>query len=414
MSERKELARQITNLNNKLHALKLKPKGGKKNHSRNRVKMQNASKPVTTYEITKNVQRSGKTNKRVGKALSPYGSCRLNPFSGMSVSFSGLPDGDNSKRIVLDHVAFTDFSFTSGSATFRVMAGLPFNVLAQFAPTTNVVATDPTIGTFTTTSYGDSNANVWLPTNVPAAYSQQINIVQALNTSTIGPYAQTKCRCIGLAWRIIYTGTVSNASGLLSIRDFATSVDNEVGLGTGVIALVKPNNNVNINSPYPIQSLVMDFPSQTSSNDVGNTRFLRLDQNPWGVAKHNSQLYSWKTYREQPFILISSAYSLSTIAAANIRPLITQGANEFNLGFNLIDDEFNCTEIKMSNVTSPISFRLETRACWEYIVQPTSPVYSLTKVAGPRNQSQLNQVEVAIQKSPAGLAFNETLHDPRK
>lgn len=413
MLNRKQLTKQIASLNNKLRSLKFKPKSVKRN-PRNKMRYKNSSKPITTYDITKNVQNSSKMRNTM--RLSSYGNCRLNPFSGVSMPFSGLPDGDNSKRIVLDHVAYTDFAFTSGSATFRILAGLPFNVLAQFASTSNFVATDPSSGTLTTTSYGNLNANSWVPLNTPSAYSNLLALPQSISLSTVGPYSQTKARCIGLAWRIIYTGTVSNASGLLSIRDFGAASDGEVGISSGASYVTNANNSTNTIYANSILGLTVDFPTATSSSDVGQTRFLRLDQNPWGVAKHNSQIYTWKSYREQPLVLISSAYSLNSVLAGGVIPLTTQTLNSFNAGgFNCFDDQFNCTEIKMSNVTSPIAFRLETRACWEYIVQPTSPMYSLTKSAGPRNQAQLTQVETAIQKTPPALAYNENISsDPRK
>lgn len=373
--------------------------------------MASSTKPVTTMQVTKNVQNAGRIRPIRGNGH-PYGACRLNPFSGISMVFAGLPDGDNSRRIVIDHVGYTDFTISSGSLAVRCIPALPYTILVQPSPAANYSVSDPSIGNVSVTSAGSTISNVWTPFGAINAYSAQIQAGQGISNSLVGPYSQTKARCIGFAWRVLYTGTVANASGLLTIRDFGVAVDDYVTIpATGIKQVVQLNNATPTALPWVSVAATVDFPSTTASNDIGNTRFLRLDQNPWGVLKHNSQIYSWKNYREQPFNLISTANSVADISnavATPLNPILTQTLIG-NSGLNVYDTEFNCTEIKMSTVLSSTSFRLETRSCWEYIVQPTSPVYSLTKAPPPKNISIMEKVDAVLQKSPPALAFNESL-----
>lgn len=413
MPKKTNIANTIRALQNKLRTLKVTPKKVKRiNRRRKRMSnMSSSTKPVTTMQVTKNVQNAGRIRPMRGNGH-PYGACRLNPFSGISMVFAGLPDGDNSRRIVIDHVGYSDFTISSGQLTIRCVPALPYTILVHPSAGSNYTMSDPTMGSVTVTAAGSTIANTWTPMGGINAYSAQIQAGQGISNSVVGPYSQTKARCIGFAWRVLYTGTVANASGLLTMRDFGVALDDYVTIPAGGIKQVVQLNNATPTAlPWTSVVATVDFPSQSASNDIGNTRFLRLDQNPWGVLKHNSQIYSWKNYREQPFNLISTANSVADIANSSttlLNPLLTQTLIG-NSGINIYDSEFNCTEIKMSPVLSTTSFRLETRSCWEYIVQPTSPVYSLTKAPPAKNLFIMEKVDTVLQKSPPALAFNESL-----
>lgn len=411
MNRRSQLVDEYKKLALELHKLKLNNKRmPQKKKQKQKQKYPNAVKPKTFDTVSKNLQQSNNKIRRT-KNVHPYVLCRLSPFSGNSYNFTGLPDGDNSRRIVMDHTSFVDIAFSAGTLTIRCLPTLPFMSVIQASPNATFSIEDPVLGA-SGAGWGNNSPNVWIPCNGVNAYLQQM-IVNSLLQSITGPYAQTKCRMLGMAWRLIYSGTVTAASGLITVRDFPFTIDSIQEMPPNGLRVSNNNNQstglINLFTPVA----VVDFPTQSASSDVGMSRILRLDQNPWGVCKHNSQIYAWYPYWEQQVQLISSANTLSQIqnsATTPITGILTQsGTGNSNLGFNVIDPEFNSTEIKITSISGPCTFRFEVKQCWEYVVQPTSPIYSMTKTAPPKNAEAIKHVDRVLQAAPPGLAYNETL-----
>jgi len=324
-----------------------------------------------------------------------YAQCRLNPFSNHG-SFTGIPDGANSRRLIVDHKAYTDFQVTSGTWTLRITPFLASGACISFSSGTTFSATDSQ--TTASGTWGTSS-NQWLPI---CGYPEFSSTNRSPASSSEGPYSQVKCRLVGQAWRLIYTGPVTSAQGLLTVRSFPISI----GTNFSSVPFVSQQLNTNtgtspagsFNSGTALTGGVLcDFPSPNARYPADAMLF-RADENPHGILKSNLDIFPWTDYCQQPIMIFSSSsYTTSNIAGstsgAQVSPIHTVGTDTAAFGVNAIADNFTCTEIASGNaVGANVTFRIEVKACWEYIVQPTSPIATLTKQPPVKNQKVLDLV----------------------
>lgn len=343
----------------------------------------NSSKPRTIQKLF-----VPKPNKINNKNMPPLVACVFHPFDGPVHKMDSLPDGDNSNRLLIDHSTYSDFTINAGGTmTIRVLPTLPYCAVFQPTEGTSYTFSDPVLGSLTAT-FGNINGNIWSPCNGINQYSGMISTSSPYSVVT-PPYSQTTFRIITSAWRIIYTGTVSNGCGIVTCRDLPVHFDSLSVVNAGGLKEITPSNTASGVSPKAASVGLVDFPTGAGGLDVGKSVFTRLDRNPWGIVKRNNRIYTWRDFYEQPFVPINSAIiSAQTIVTANtppvlpinlINPLITQTPTPLYLGINGWDNSFNATEIRISNINANVSFRLEVKICVEYLVLPNSPVYSLTK-----------------------------------
>lgn len=356
--------------------------------------------PTTLDTITKKLSNIGKATKP--KRMNPYAECRLMPWaSNRSPSFQGLPDGANGRKIVVDHVGVSDFSVTSGGGILRIFAGLPYGALFQPTASTVYTLNDSVLG-LNNGTFGTTSTNAWVPTAVYPAYKTQATTTPY--TVNLGPYAQTKARCIGAAWRLIYAGTVTNAAGIVSVRDFPFTMDSYASLPSGGLSIVNYNNSATTASTAAVSIGTLDFPTGSAvTGELSQTSMYRSEDNVWGLLKHNQQIYNWNSYFEQGFMLIPSTYTTAQIANAATTPLQSLTTNVFGTTFdgqvNFVSDEYNMAEIILPTApASGLQFRLEVKTCWEYQVQPQSPIYALTKQSATPNPNIMRIVEEVIDR----------------
>lgn len=371
----------------------------------------NSTKPRTTIKL--NLPKKNKASNYEKTTRMDFAQCVLHPFDGPNHLLSTVPDGDASNRLLIDHSSYTDFTINSGgSIVLRVMPTLPYNCLYQPGQGTTLTANDPFFGAVTGTAGNQQNS--WTPC---CFINQHANStpVNSMNFSTPGVYSQSKVRLISLAWRIIYTGTVSNGNGMLTMRDFPVTYDQVVILGTGGLRFADQLNTSASNSTTANTVAMIDYPVGTGSLDVGKTVFNRLDNNPWGIVKRNSRIYSWGSYYEQPFSLIASTNTNASVITATTTPLlslVSSTSNKGVVGINYISQDFNSTEISLSSVSQNVSFRIEVKACYEYLVIPSSSIYSLTKSPADPKIDEINAVQQVQSKLPAALTNGTIINNP--
>jgi len=371
---------------------------------------------IQKLNLPKNLSKFRKKNNK-NKIIynDPFAQCVLHPFDGPMHRLNSLPDGDNSQRLLIDHSSYTDFTINSGgSISMRILPTLPYNVLYKPGTGTVYTITDPVLGTNTGT-WGSNKSNVWCPAN---SINQYTSIITSnnLGTTVSPPYNQTKCRLISLAWRLIYTGTVSNGSGVVTCRDIPINVDAYSTISAnGLYGCTNDNGSGGLVTTATNVALV-DFPSGAGAIDVGKCVFTRLDENPWGIVKRNSRIYNWSPFTEQPFTLISSSTTSGAIINATTTPITCLVANPnsslVNIGINYFSSDFNSTEIYLSTLASNVSYRLEVKACYEYMVLPSSPVYSLTKTPAKVNLESITAVQEKQSTLPAALPNGTVIKNP--
>nr|WRQ65020.1 hypothetical protein [Tolivirales sp.] len=376
----------------------------------------NSSKPRLIQKL--NVPNKNKNkNKNNNKDVPPLVSCVFHPFDGPLHKMESVPDGDNSNRLLIDHSTYTDFTInTGGILTLRTLPTLPFCAVYQPGNGTTFTASDPILGTVSG-SFGNGVTNAWTPCNTINQYASTFT-TNNVYTVTTPPYSQTQCRIITMAWRIIYTGTVSNGCGMITCRDLPIMQDNLTGLPVGGGKVADMLNSTTSTTTKQIQVAMIDFPIGAGGLDVGKSVFTRLDSNPWGIVKRNNRLYTWRNYLEQPYSFISSSTSIEQIGASTTTPvplLLTYNNNAGSvgvLGVNLWDVSFNGTEVRISNVNANVSFRFEVKICVEYMVLPSSPVYSLTKNPVKPDLSVIEAVQSKASELQPAMNQNEVIKNP--
>lgn len=374
----------------------------------------NSSKPrlLTKLKVRKINQNKNNKNKNM---INPLAQCVFHPFDGPNHKLTSLPDGDNSNRLMVDHSTYTDFTINSGGViTIRVMPTLPFLCLYQPTAGTVYTAIDPILGTASGT-YGSLTNNVWSLCNSVNQYSSIIN-TNNINTTVVAPYSQTKTRIISLAWRIIYTGTVSNGNGMVTCRDLPINFDTVTSVASGGLRYTSQDNTAAAVSTAVNTAAIADYPTGAGGLDVGKSVFTRLDSNPWGIVKKNSRLYNWFPFIEQPFTLLPSSVTAQQIVSSPTTPLnaliTNSGGTLGTIGLNYYSGDFNSTEIRVSGISATVSFRLEVKACVEYMVLPSSPVYSLTKTPAKINIKALDAVQEKASTLAPALDQNTVITNP--
>jgi hypothetical protein len=161
-------------------------------------------------------------------------------------------------------------------------------------------------------------------------------------------------------------------------------------------------------------ALMVDMPIYQDTYPM-KAQLFRADQNPQGVLKNSNTIYPWYPYSEQPATMVNAASWTSTqiatsSAGAPIFSMLTQDVAANNVGFNVWSDNFSATEISSSTALGTgVSFRLEVRAIWEYLVQPTSAVAALTVAAPKANTTVINQVNESIKNAPVAVSSQQRI-----
>lgn len=388
------------------------PKTNKRKIVIKRRKVNNKSKQSlqtkTIHEVQTALRSMSITKAKVNH---PYLNCRFNPFSSGKSSLNGIPDGDNSRRIVIDHTSFSDISVTSGQFNIRILPSLPYGALINFAAGSAYTIADATAGTATIASQGSlfSRNNTWTPINAYQEYASAITSTSSLS-AIANPYGASKVRVVGMAWRLIYTGTAANCNGILAIKDSPFSIDRFVGVAPSVLILPNPANTSSANVTTATSIACMDF--SAPSNMIAHCKEVRPESNPWGIIKHNAKIYSWKEYFEQPFFPISSTTTntqLASTTAGSIPSIITQNPSTYWSGFNFLDDGWSSTDISISAISNAVSFRLETKLCVEYLIPTASPLYALTKTPPLADNQIMQYTENIARNVEPAYNYNEPI-----
>lgn len=396
--------KMMTDILKQLNSIKLslaipKPKQQRKRKSK-AAKKQNM-KPNSLNETQ---SKFGTVTAKKPNYTSPYALCRLAPFSERGITtFTGIPDGDNSKRIIIDHTAYTDFSFSQGTATFRILPGLPYGAAANFTSGTVVNISDPVQSTLVATIGSNvPSINYWIPVCAFPEYQQQT--VTQSQQSLANPYGAVKIRIVGVAWRLIYTGKAVDTNGLITIRDMPMSIAD----GDIILPQVLACNAANTaNSINPGIGVPMDL--TPVSTTIPNSILMRPESNPWGILKHNSRVYRWRDYFEQSRIPYDSRTVSTTINTSNVGEFFSINLIGYQNGFNAWDTDFTGCEISIKGIVGVTSdYRLEVKTCVEYLIPPGGALYPLLKSPPKPNIPIVEKVGETIAQSPP--AFDWSSH----
>lgn len=332
------------------------------------------SKKTQAKSTVKPVARPKATRKRRRvQKFDPYTICRVNPF--MSKGSTGIPDGNQSKKLVMDHRLQRTIKFgTTGSVGLVIAPCLPAPVWIY--PFDNTTVVEGSSLTFNAAN------NYLVPQHVPEWSASTITYKNtAGNFDDVGTlFGADRARLVTAGWSLSYLGTTLNDSGLIRVTNGALSLETAV---PNTAAFTIPswfsatNSNISVDQCLvrccnsPIGSTLF-----TTSYMTADTVLAPLRKGAHGVLKHSGKDY-------EPLPVSSNTVYIATQQNNNESLLMNQVADPTltrQSGVCLFyDEQWDCTFITITGGTSGQSVLIDTVFCVEYFPIPQSEVYSLSK-----------------------------------
>jgi hypothetical protein len=331
-----------------------------------------------------------------------YAMCRLSPFKSMGRS-TGIPDGTNCRRLLIDHRMVTTFTVgTSGAFFFAITPAVP-------APLW-VANTDATLSINGTSYSFNVGAGVALPVCLPEWQNQAISHFNtAGNYDDISAlYGAGKFRVVTVGWQLRYLGTTLNDSGLVQVRTSSLTLQEPVpNMSTFEVYSANSSTNLNYSSGQVfVRNLEGSQFTATNfqSSMAYDTLNIPLRQGCSGVLRHSGAEYEY-----QP--LMGSLCYVGSIGNNFISQLLgiaNPPTSAYQAGcVQGFDNNWDSTMICVTGATAGQSVMLDMLFCVEYVPQPTSSVYSLAKQGPKDSPGLMRRVEQAAQDLPiasSGLA----------
>jgi len=324
----------------------------------------------------------------------PYVICRLNPFA--SKGSLGIPDGNQVRKLVVDHRLTTTITFgSSGSVGLMIAPSLPAYVYVfTYDGSTQIN------GTGTPYGYGGTVIH-----SVPCAEwaTQPISYYNtAGNYDNVGLlYSANRARIVSGAWQIMYLGTSLTDSGVVRVNTGALSVDDPIPNQANFVVPCYTNPG---NTTYAISQVLvrpvntaLGTTTFTASANTYDTSIVRLSKGCHGLLKHAGKDYEYKE-------VLADACYLSTYAQNNQSLVTTRTLSPTTVAeggvTQFFDNDWDTTFITITGGTNGQSFMLDTVLCVEYAPAPNSNVFALAKGGAPLNNGSLKAAEIAAGQQP--------------
>lgn len=328
------------------------------------------------------------------KASDPYVICRLNPFA--SKGSSGIPDGSQVRKLVVDHRLTVTVTFGStGTVGLMFVPALPSPIwVRHFDATTQIngVATSNL-----------SNTDLLIPVPVSEWGSQPLTYHNTAGQydDTAPLYTAARARIVSGAWQIMYLGTTLTDSGVVRVNTAAfgvgTALPNVAPFGVHSWSTATTTSySVDQVLVRPVTTEI-DATSFTTSANTYDTTLTRLSRGCHGLLKHAGKDYEFKEVAANTtFLMTQNNENYSMLCNKVITP--TTVSNSGVVQF--YDNEWDATFLTISGGTNGQSFVFDCVLCVEYAPAPSSAVYSIAKHGRPTNQAALTTAETAASKQP--------------
>jgi len=360
------------------------------------VKKKNPKPPV------KKPTRSRRKNfvvARPGQGLSEYAHCRLMPFNQLGTSH-GIPDGSDTRRLVVDHRLVTTFTFgSSGIFNIAITPTLPNSIWV------NTGSSVDTTWALNGQTYPNNNGipAVFVPLCQPE-WSGQLatnnNSTWDLNlASTL--YSSSQFRIVTVGWSITYTGATTSNAGSLVISTQKLAFQPPAVFGGTTFSVYSSQSGTNTN--YTANEVQFEAIHAVPTFGVANSssKVLSLMSGAHGVLKHSTNDFK---YRELSGLQSYLSYKLAPTYSMlmNTVPAPSSGTfAEGNSGLCLgIDPDWDSTVIQVAGGIPGQSFLLDTLYCIEYVPAPGSSVYALSQAGPKENLPDIARTNRMAQRIP--------------
>jgi len=363
--------------------------------------------------------------KQPQRSMDPWIMCRLNP----DASHGGVqkPDGVGSCRsITVDHfVADTILCNTSAGFTVQTYPGfLPFTA----AINGNGSSGTNDINVNSVAFHNSGTAGNWAPVGVATEWASTYTQLQGwspMNTAALpknDPYTSAKARILAVKRRLIYTGSLTNNSGFVTVTPSPYCLSENFGVITGTsTALVAgeftaalkdsaQTTTTGANVGIPFYSLDVELPTTALFNK--DTVLHRVEQGIDILSKQAGSVHQFVAVPDSPYFVCPNQNLALPAAGSVVSNVVVDMivGGTFASGV-FINDTTWCGElINVTGVTTGATFRLETIVCVEYELQSASPLAPMAmKPPAPRVQAvslaqqMVNNMPVAVSGGMTGF-----------
>jgi hypothetical protein len=362
-----------------------------------RARAYKKSAPNVSYKNRKNPASGAK--KSIKDA---YVMCRLNPFH--SMGGTGVPDGSQIRRLLVDHRMINTFTFgSSGKIDIAITPSIPNSVWAN----NGGIGAETTQWQINGVSYlqNESDSRYFVPLCQPEWRSQAINRYATTgNYNTIDLiYHSDKFRIVSVGWAITYIGNAMNNSGVMVISnasvDFSPVQPNIAGL-TILSSTSGTNPTIGADQIYITScNLSMDSTNFGVPGPAG--RSISMQMGAHGLLKHSTSDYKYLTvngYETYPVISGGTTTALLMQTGSSLGTIV--GNTPVQLGF---DPDWDTTLISISGGSVGQSFMLDTIYCIEYCPTPSSQTYPLASQPPKAKPSSITFADKLTAKIPVAV-----------
>lgn len=352
-------------------------------------------RPKTARTRRLNKPRPRRTPRRKITLPDPYTICRLNPFA--SKGSTGIPDGTQVRKLVVDHRLTTNISFgSSGSVGIMIVPALPSYVWIYPMDGDTQINSVPTALNYA--------SNMMIPVCTAEWYNQSItyNNTAGKYNDLAQLYSASRARIVSGAWQICYLGTSLTNSGIVRVNTAAFTVGDAIPNNSTYECLSWPYGSGS--TTYSGSQILMRPASTTispslftQSANTYDTTMTRLSKGCHGLLKHSGAAYEFKeVLASHCFLSKPSEDRHSMLLARQNTPTIAGDA----AACQFYDNDWDATFITLLGGTPGNSFLLDTVLCVEYAPSTNSTVYALAKHGRPMSAGVLRQTEAQAGQLP--------------
>lgn len=352
-----------------------------------------APKPANKIRDPGSIIRALANNGNKDSYSNPYMSCRMN---GMTTNESpSIPDGASGRHIctclyTIDRIVPTvagqviklQFNPWVPASGFVSSSGLVMVNGIQFS--SDVIAP---IGVPTSFRTGNSD-------NYPGSPLMKLDV-----------YNATGMRIVSQTHKIMYTGPVTTASGVLRGFENNMSLDSvtrttSIGSGgtppaSGTYFLNKTSGGTTL-FQSPVQTEVYSIDGGVPVGLPVGTVSVRPEQGMMVRLKHRTSAFASVPVNDIPYGVTADHITMSTAGAVLGLNNYLAAAGGYAGGLIAHDNDWNGVQVWLDGINGDASYSIETMVCVEFQPSASSPFYPLAKESVKKNEILLDRVEQHI------------------
>lgn len=330
----------------------------------------------------------------------PYVNCRFAPYVNTGAK-AAIPDGNGRHVIVRDYKTVYDLVTTATGGEMRVAPIFPYPV--GFWSTDGTMSVNGTaIGAYT--AIGSYDGTTF---RLPVATVMTNNLAAAGLGQTTDTRAVARARLITVGYRMFYTGSASNASGLIQADEYSMSLEQSDLVNANAIEILGRGGVANYNQfAGGVGQLTYDTQGFGQTTQTSDTITLRPEEGIKGVLRKvvSHANHSFQPWYDNGIALINataietaptSIFTVGTIPAGMV-----YGSSSYP-GALVVDPAFAETNIKIIGAGS---YRLEIFLCMEQDLDQNHSMIDMAKPSPRLDLPLLQLVDMMDTVStPAGL-----------